>query len=219
MVGKGVFGRRTGRPTALTIFSQLNGSPLQKRYYGPSDKTFDKILVANRGEIACRVMRTAKRMGIRTVAVYSEADANAMHTLMADEAVLVGPPPSGKSYLDIEAILGAIKETGAQAVHPGYGFLSENALFCKALDEAGVTFIGPSVASMASMGDKIESKLIAKAAGVHTIPGWDGVVQDEAQAIELAKSIGYPVMLKASAGGGGKGMRIAWYIMRVCCQN
>lgn len=194
-------------PTKLTIFSQFSTSHKNAEY----GQTFDKILIANRGEIACRVMRSAKKMGIKTVAVYSDADADALHVRMADEAVHVGPAPSAKSYLNIPAILNAVLSTGAQAVHPGYGFLSENATFVDALEKANVAFIGPNSSSMQKMGDKIESKRIAAEAGVHTIPGWEGVVRDEEHAIELAKEIGYPVMLKASAGGGGKGMRIAWY--------
>lgn len=173
-------------------------------------KTFDKILIANRGEIACRVMRTAKKMGIKTVAVYSDADANAQHVQMADEAYHVGPSPTSKSYLVIPNIIKAVKETGAQAVHPGYGFLSENFHFVQALDEAGVAFIGPNENSMAMLGDKIQSKIIAKDAGVHTIPGFKGEVKDVNHALSIANEIGYPVMIKASAGGGGKGMRIAW---------
>ncbi|KAI9207721.1 carbamoyl-phosphate synthase L chain, ATP binding domain-containing protein [Polychytrium aggregatum] len=173
-------------------------------------KTFDKILIANRGEIACRVIRTAKKMGIKTVAIYSDADVNSLHVKLADEAVHVGPPPTGQSYLSIPNIISAIKQTGAQAVHPGYGFLSENGHFVHALDEAGVTFIGPNEKSMFAMGDKIQSKIIAKEAGVSTIPGFNGEVRDADHAVEIANQIGYPVMVKASAGGGGKGMRIAW---------
>ncbi|CAG8445553.1 14403_t:CDS:10 [Dentiscutata heterogama] len=173
-------------------------------------QTFDKILIANRGEIAVRVIRTAKKMGIKTVAVYSDADARSLHVEMADEAVNIGPAPSNQSYLNIPNILQAIKSTGAQAVHPGYGFLSENSHFVKALNEAGVTFIGPGESAMADLGDKIRSKIIAKQSGVNTIPGFDGVVKDSNHALEIAQSVGYPVMLKASAGGGGKGMRIAW---------
>ncbi|KAI8817405.1 carbamoyl-phosphate synthase L chain, ATP binding domain-containing protein [Fimicolochytrium jonesii] len=173
-------------------------------------KTFDKILIANRGEIACRVIKTAKKMGIKTVAIYSEADANSLHVRLADEAVFVGPPPTSKSYLNIPNILGAIKQTGAQAVHPGYGFLSENSQFVKALDGVGATFIGPNESAMAAMGDKIQSKIIAHEAKVNTIPGFNGVVKDAEHAVEISRSIGYPVMIKASAGGGGKGMRIAW---------
>ena len=152
----------------------------------------------------------AKKMGIKTVAIYSEADVNSLHVRLADEAVCVGPPPTSKSYLNIPNILGAIKSTGAQAVHPGYGFLSENSHFVHALDDAGVAFIGPNEASMAAMGDKIQSKIIAKKASVNTIPGFNGVVKDPEHAVQIANEIGYPVMIKASAGGGGKGMRIAW---------
>jgi propionyl-CoA carboxylase alpha chain len=176
-----------------------------------SERTFDKILIANRGEIAVRVIKTARKMNIKTVAIYSEEDANALHVRMADEAVCVGPAPTKESYLNVERIVRAIKETGAQAVHPGYGFLSENSTFCKRLEEEGIVFIGPSSKSIAAMGDKIESKIIAKEAGVHTIPGFNGVVKDEEQALSIAREIGYPVMIKASAGGGGKGMRIAWF--------
>ncbi|KAJ2767869.1 hypothetical protein IWQ57_003776, partial [Coemansia nantahalensis] len=171
--------------------------------------TFDKILVANRGEIACRVIRTAKRLGIRTVAVYSDADADAVFVREADEAFRVGPAPSAQSYLDVDAIMAAVRASGAQAVHPGYGFLSENAAFVERLDREGVAFIGPGTQAMAAMGDKIQSKIIAKQAGVNTIPGFDGVVRDAEHAVEIADEIGYPVMLKASAGGGGKGMRVA----------
>nr|XP_002131318.2 propionyl-CoA carboxylase alpha chain, mitochondrial [Ciona intestinalis] len=174
------------------------------------DKTFDKILIANRGEIACRVMRTCKDMGIKTVAIHSEADANSVHTLMADEAVCVGPAPSAQSYLNMPVILDAIKATGAQAVHPGYGFLSENKEFAKTLAANNVAFIGPDTFAIDAMGDKIKSKLIAKEAGVNTIPGYDGVVENVEDAVKIAEEIGYPVMIKASAGGGGKGMRIAW---------
>jgi len=173
-------------------------------------KLFDKILIANRGEIACRVMRTCEKMGIRTVAIYSEPDATAVHTRMADEAYCVGPAASAESYLNIPRILEVIKESGAQAVHPGYGFLSENAAFVKALDEAGVTFIGPRTKAIHAMGDKIESKKLAEQAGVNVIPGFLGEVHDDAEVLKIANEIGYPVMLKASAGGGGKGMRIAW---------
>ncbi len=170
---------------------------------------FEKILVANRGEIACRVMKTAKRMGIGAVAVYSEADRDALHVAMADEAVAIGPAASAESYLVAGKIVEACKRTGADAVHPGYGFLSENTAFAEALAEAGIAFIGPPPAAIAAMGDKIESKRIAKAAGVNTIPGHLGVIRDEAEALEIAEEIGFPVMIKASAGGGGKGMRIA----------
>ncbi|MEZ5550842.1 MAG: acetyl/propionyl/methylcrotonyl-CoA carboxylase subunit alpha [Pseudomonadales bacterium] len=171
---------------------------------------FSKILIANRGEIACRVIRTAKKMGIRTVAIYSDADAAALHVRMADEAVRVGTAASSDSYLRIDRVLAAIKQTGAQAVHPGYGFLSENAEFARALEKAGVAFIGPGIEAINSMGDKIASKLLAAKAGVNTIPGYTDVIRDAAHAVQIASEIGYPVMLKASAGGGGKGMRVVW---------
>lgn len=178
--------------------------------HDPSEKTFDKILVANRGEIACRVIKTCKKMGITTVAVHSDVDANAVHVKMADEAFCVGPAPTAQSYLNMAAILDAVKTSGAQAVHPGYGFLSENKEFAKQLAAEGVKFIGPDTHALQAMGDKIESKLIAKTAGVNTIPGFDGVVKNTKDAVKIAREIGYPVMIKASAGGGGKGMRIAW---------
>ena len=168
-----------------------------------------KILIANRGEIACRVIKTARKMGISTVAIYSDADRNALHRLMADESVYIGPAPSAESYLVIDNILAAIKETGADAVHPGYGFLSENAAFAKALDKEGVTFIGPPVGAITAMGDKIASKKLAEKANVSTVPGHTEAVRDPEDAVQIAKDIGYPVMLKASAGGGGKGMRLA----------
>jgi len=171
---------------------------------------FKKILVANRGEIACRIFRTAKVMGIATVAIYSDADRDALHVSMADESVHIGPSASSESYLVIEKIIDACKKSGADAVHPGYGFLSENKKFCQALDAAGISFIGPGVKPIELMGDKITSKLIATNAGVNTVPGYDDVVKDENQAVEIAENIGFPVMLKASAGGGGKGMRVAW---------
>ena len=170
---------------------------------------FSKILIANRGEIACRVIRTARRMGIKTVAVYSDADADALHVRAADEAVRIGPPPSSESYLRSDRIIAACRQTGAEAVHPGYGFLSEKAEFARALEEAGIVFIGPSPSAMAAMGDKIESKKLAKAAGVSTVPGHLGIIADDKEAARIAGEIGYPVMIKASAGGGGKGMRIA----------
>ncbi|XP_040034352.1 propionyl-CoA carboxylase alpha chain, mitochondrial [Gasterosteus aculeatus] len=176
----------------------------------PNEKTFDKILIANRGEIACRVMKTCHKMGIRTVAVHSDVDASAVHVKMADEAVCVGPAPTSKSYLNMDAIMDAVRATGAQAVHPGYGFLSENKEFAKRLAAQGVEFIGPDTHAIQAMGDKIESKLIAKAAKVNTIPGYDGVVKTVEEAVKISQDIGYPVMIKASAGGGGKGMRIAW---------
>ncbi len=170
---------------------------------------FKKILIANRGEIACRVIRSCRRMGIATVAVYSEADTGAPHVEMADEAVLLGPAAAAESYLVIHRILGACADSGAEAVHPGYGFLSENTAFAEALDEAGVTFIGPPPKAIAAMGDKIESKKIAAEAGVSTVPGHMGLIENEDEAAAIAADIGYPVMIKASAGGGGKGMRIA----------
>ena len=171
---------------------------------------FDKILIANRGEIACRVIKTAKRMGIKTVAVFSDADRNALHVKMADEAVSIGPPPANQSYIDIDKVIAAVKETNANAVHPGYGFLSENSKFAKALADIGVIFVGPPENAIESMGDKITSKKIAQEAGVNTVPGYMGVINDDDEALRISKEIGYPVMIKASAGGGGKGMRIAW---------
>jgi propionyl-CoA carboxylase alpha chain len=171
---------------------------------------FDKILIANRGEIACRVIKTARRMGIKTVAVYSDADRDALHVEMADEAVHIGPAAAAESYLVIEKIIEACKQTGAQAVHPGYGFLSEREAFPKALAEAGVVFIGPNPGAIAAMGDKIASKKAAAAAKVSTVPGYLGVIEGPEQAVTIANEIGYPVMIKASAGGGGKGMRIAY---------
>ena len=171
---------------------------------------FDKILIANRGEIACRVMKTAKKMGIKTVAVFSDADRNALHVKMADEAVSIGPPPANQSYIDIDKVIAAVKETNANAVHPGYGFLSENSKFAKALADIGVIFVGPPENAIESMGDKITSKKIAQEAGVNTVPGYMGVINDDDEALRISKEIGYPVMIKASAGGGGKGMRIAW---------
>ncbi|HSD60768.1 MAG TPA: acetyl/propionyl/methylcrotonyl-CoA carboxylase subunit alpha [Burkholderiales bacterium] len=171
---------------------------------------FKKILIANRGEIACRVIKTARKMGIKTVAVYSEADKDARHVEMADEAVCIGPPPSKDSYLVMGRIVQACLDTGAEAVHPGYGFLSENAAFCEALERAGVVFIGPKVHSIQAMGDKIASKRLALEAKVNTIPGYNDVIRDADHAAELARGIGYPVMIKASAGGGGKGLRVAW---------
>ncbi|MFL5123352.1 MAG: biotin carboxylase N-terminal domain-containing protein, partial [Microvirga sp.] len=170
---------------------------------------FDKILIANRGEIACRVIKTARRMGIRTVAVFSDADRDALHVEMADEAVHIGPPEAAKSYLDIDRIVAACRGTGAQAVHPGYGFLSEREAFPRALEAAGIVFIGPNPRAIAAMGDKIESKKAANAAKVSTVPGYLGVIDSPAEAARIADEIGYPVMIKASAGGGGKGMRIA----------
>ncbi len=171
---------------------------------------FKKILIANRGEIACRVIKTARRMGIATVAVYSDADRDALHVEMADEAVHIGPAQAAQSYLVPEKIIAACKETGAEAVHPGYGFLSERASFCAALEKEGIIFIGPKPRAIEAMGDKIESKKFANAAKVSTVPGYLGVIDDAEHAVKIANDIGYPVMLKASAGGGGKGMRIAW---------
>jgi propionyl-CoA carboxylase alpha chain len=170
---------------------------------------FKRILIANRGEIACRIIKTARRMGIETVAVYSEADRDALHVEMADQAVLIGPPPAAESYLLIDKIVAACKQSGAQAVHPGYGFLSEREAFAKALAEAGIVFIGPNAGAIAAMGDKIESKKAAARAKVSTVPGHLGIIADDIQAVQIADEIGYPVMIKASAGGGGKGMRIA----------
>ena len=170
---------------------------------------FDKILIANRGEIACRVIKSARKMGIATVAVYSDADRDALHVQLADEAVHIGPSPSAESYLVIDRIVQACIDTGAQAVHPGYGFLSENSSFCEALAKKGIAFIGPKTKAIEAMGDKITSKKLADKANVNTIPGYTDVVKDAKQAVKIAKDIGYPVMLKASAGGGGKGMRIA----------
>jgi propionyl-CoA carboxylase alpha chain len=171
---------------------------------------FTKILIANRGEIACRVILTARKMGIKTVAVYSDADKDARHVELADEAVNIGPAPSRDSYLQAEKIIAACKQTGAQAVHPGYGFLSENAGFAKRVEEEGIIFIGPKHYSIAAMGDKIESKKLAGAAGVNCIPGVNDAIETAEKAVEIAKGIGYPVMIKASAGGGGKGLRVAF---------
>ena len=171
---------------------------------------FTTILIANRGEIACRVIKTARAMGIATVAVYSDADRGALHVQMADESVNIGPPAAKDSYLNMERIVQACRETGAQAIHPGYGFLSENPEFCKLLEQESIAFIGPPPDAMTAMGDKITSKKIAAEAGVNTIPGFDEIVRDKDQAVEVAREIGYPVMLKASAGGGGKGIRTAF---------
>ncbi|WP_424931377.1 acetyl-CoA carboxylase biotin carboxylase subunit [Amaricoccus macauensis] len=171
---------------------------------------FKKILIANRGEIACRVIKSARKMGIKTVAVYSDADSEALHVKMADEAVHIGPPPANQSYIVIDKILDAIRQTGAEAVHPGYGFLSERAEFAEALDKMGVAFIGPPVGAIEAMGDKITSKKLAAEANVSTVPGFMGLIDDADHAVKIASEIGYPVMIKASAGGGGKGMRIAW---------
>ncbi len=175
-----------------------------------ASRMFSKILVANRGEIACRVIKTARRMGIATVAVYSDADRGALHVQMADEAVHIGGSAAVESYLRIDRILDAVRVTGAEAVHPGYGFLSERAEFAEALAEVGVAFIGPPASAIAAMGDKIASKKLALAAGVSTVPGFVGVISDADHAVKIAREIGYPVMIKASAGGGGKGMRVAF---------
>jgi propionyl-CoA carboxylase alpha chain len=171
---------------------------------------FNKILIANRGEIACRVIKTAKRMGITTVAVYSEADADALHVELADESVCIGPPPSRESYLVADKIIAAAKSTGAQAIHPGYGFLSENEEFARRVEAEGLVFIGPKHYSIAAMGDKIASKKLAGEAKVSTIPGWNEAIDSPEQAVAIARDIGYPVMIKASAGGGGKGLRVAF---------
>ncbi|WP_265518482.1 acetyl-CoA carboxylase biotin carboxylase subunit [Nitratireductor luteus] len=171
---------------------------------------FRKILIANRGEIACRVIKTARKMGISTVAVYSEADGDAVHVEMADEAVLIGPAAASQSYLSADRIIAACKETGAEAVHPGYGFLSENAAFCEGLEAEGIVFIGPKPKAIRAMGDKITSKKIAAEANVSTVPGFMGLIDDADHAVKIAGEIGFPVMIKASAGGGGKGMRVAW---------
>ncbi|WP_164658009.1 acetyl/propionyl/methylcrotonyl-CoA carboxylase subunit alpha [Tropicibacter sp. Alg240-R139] len=171
---------------------------------------FNKILIANRGEIACRVIKTARKMGISTVAIYSDADKQALHVEMADEAIHIGPPPANQSYIVIDKVMDAIKQSGAQAVHPGYGFLSENASFAEALADAGVAFVGPPKGAIEKMGDKITSKKIAQEAGVSTVPGYMGLIEDAEDAVKISNEVGYPVMIKASAGGGGKGMRIAW---------
>jgi propionyl-CoA carboxylase alpha chain len=171
---------------------------------------FDKILIANRGEIACRIIKTARRMGIKTVAIYSDADRNALHVSMADEAIHIGPAPANQSYIVIDKVMAAVRASGAQAVHPGYGFLSENRAFAAALEAEGVVFIGPPSPAIEAMGDKITSKKLAMAAGVSTVPGNMGLIADAEDAVKIAGQVGYPVMIKASAGGGGKGMRIAW---------
>ena len=176
----------------------------------PEARLFSKILIANRGEIACRVIKTASRMGIQTVAVYSDADARAPFVKMADEAVHIGPPPAAESYLIADKIIEACKQTGAEAVHPGYGFLSERASFVEALAAENIAFIGPPANAIAAMGDKIESKKLAKEAGVNVVPGFVGEIRDTEHAVEISNDIGYPVMMKASAGGGGKGMRLAY---------
>ncbi|MCG7493110.1 acetyl/propionyl/methylcrotonyl-CoA carboxylase subunit alpha [Thalassobius sp. Cn5-15] len=171
---------------------------------------FNKILIANRGEIACRVIKTARKMGIQTVAIYSDADKQALHVQMADEAIHIGPPPANQSYIVIDKVMEAIRQSGAQAVHPGYGFLSENSKFAEALEAEGVAFVGPPKGAIEAMGDKITSKKIAQEAGVSTVPGYMGLIEDAEEAVKISNEVGYPVMIKASAGGGGKGMRIAW---------
>jgi propionyl-CoA carboxylase alpha chain len=171
---------------------------------------FKKILIANRGEIACRVIKTARKMGLTSVAIYSDADAQALHVQMADEAIHIGPSPANQSYIVIDKVMAAVKESGAEAVHPGYGFLSENSKFAQALEAEGVAFVGPPVGAIEKMGDKITSKKIAQEAGVSTVPGYMGLIEDADEAVKISNEVGYPVMLKASAGGGGKGMRIAW---------
>ncbi len=194
----------------IHVSAKTKKKPTAKpRAAAKSGPPFRKILVANRGEIACRVMRTCKRLGIATVAVYSDADAEALHVREADEAVRIGAAPSAQSYLKIDAIIDACRKTGAEAVHPGYGFLSENAAFAQTLAKAGIVFIGPNIEAVAAMGDKIESKKLAQKAGVNTIPGHLAAIADADEAVKIARKVGYPVMVKASAGGGGKGMRIA----------
>lgn len=183
---------------------------LDKKCYDVYPKTFDKILIANRGEITRRVIKTCRKMGIKTVAVYSDADRHAMFVHEADEAYRIGPAPTSQSYLQMNTILEVIKASGAQAVHPGYGFLSENPAFQKLLQANDVTFIGPGTKAIVAMGDKIESKKLAKGAGVNTVPGFLGEVHNTQEVIKISNEIGYPVMIKASAGGGGKGMRIAF---------
>ncbi|MBN9543727.1 MAG: acetyl/propionyl/methylcrotonyl-CoA carboxylase subunit alpha [Alphaproteobacteria bacterium] len=175
-----------------------------------SNPMFEKVLIANRGEIAVRVIKTLKKLGIKSVAVYSEADANSLHAKLADEAYYIGHSPATESYLSIKNLMNAIRTSGAQAVHPGYGFLSENPLFAKALKKEGVKLIGPSIKCIESMGDKIEAKKMAEAAGVNTVPGYMGVIKDADEAIEIAKKIGFPIMIKAAAGGGGRGMRVIY---------
>uniref|UniRef100_A0A8D8S7W7 propionyl-CoA carboxylase n=1 Tax=Cacopsylla melanoneura TaxID=428564 RepID=A0A8D8S7W7_9HEMI len=187
----------------------LDHSIYFKDKFDPTESTFDKILIANRGEIACRIIETARKMGIKTVAVYSVADRNSRHVKLADEAICIGPPLAAQSYINIDKIMAAIRETQADAVHPGYGFLSENAAFVARLKKEGVVFIGPTTESIQGMGDKLESKKLAEKAGVNIIPGFDGIIRDSHHCVTIAREIGYPVMIKASAGGGGKGMRIA----------
>jgi propionyl-CoA carboxylase alpha chain len=198
------------KKTAKKAVAKAAAKPAAKTEAKAAKPPFDKILIANRGEIACRVIRTCKRLGIKTVAVYSEADADALHVRLADEKVLIGPPPSAQSYLQIDKIVEACKKTGAQAVHPGYGFLSEKQEFQKALAKAKIVFIGPDALAIHAMGDKIESKKLALKAGVSTVPGYLHAIPNAEEAVKIAQKVGYPVMIKASAGGGGKGMRIAY---------
>uniref|UniRef100_A0A0R3TKU3 Acetyl-CoA carboxylase n=1 Tax=Rodentolepis nana TaxID=102285 RepID=A0A0R3TKU3_RODNA len=176
--------------------------------YDPNESRFQKVLIANRGEIACRIIRTCQRLGIKTVAVFSEVDSSAHFVQLADESICIGPAPAAQSYLNLEAILSAVAQSGADAVHPGYGFLSENFKFADSLSSMGVAYIGPNARSMRLLGDKIESKRIASSAGINCVPGYDGEVSDNSEAFKIADDIGYPIMIKASAGGGGKGMRI-----------
>ena len=204
MLSRGLGSVYSALPRATAITSSQSflstSRPLNKR----SPPPLESILVANRGEIACRIMRTAKRLGMRTIAVYSEADSLAPHVEMADESVCIGPPPSSDSYLRIDRIMEAVQQTKAACVHPGYGFLSERASFVEELENNNVIFVGPGSHAMNAMGDKIESKKIAKEAGVHVIPGFIGEVEDPKEVVRLSQEIGYPVMVKASAGGGGK---------------
>lgn len=195
----------------LDIFARRTGNVLARRYRDrKGEHMFDKILIANRGEIACRVIKSAQKMGIKTVAIYSDADKNALHVKMADEAVHIGPAPANQSYIVIEKVMDAIRQTGAQAVHPGYGFLSENAKFAEALQAEGIAFVGPPVGAIEAMGDKITSKKLAQESGVSTVPGYMGLIEDAENAVKISNEVGYPVMIKASAGGGGKGMRVAY---------
>lgn len=209
-VNRAHFGRTASSINASARVSRAAVRGFATSFDSSKFKMFDKILIANRGEIACRIIRTCKKLGIKTVAIYSEPDKYSVHVEMADEAVCVGPAASSQSYLNIDKIIEVVKQTGAQAVHPGYGFLSENRRFQEALAAAGVKFIGPGTEAIQAMGDKISSKKIAKEAGVNIIPGFLGAIDNDPDLIRIANEIGYPVMIKASAGGGGKGMRIAW---------
>src|SRR6195256_329901 len=210
MAAKKKAAKKAARKVAGKAAAKAAARPATKGEATVAKPPFDKILIANRGEIACRVIRTCKRLGIKTVAVYSEADADALHVRQADEKVLIGPPPSAQSYLQIDKIVAACKKTGAQAVHPGYGFLSEKQEFQKALAKAKIVFIGPDAFAIHAMGDKIESKKLALQAGVSTVPGYLHAIPNAEEAVKIAQKVGYPVMIKASAGGGGKGMRIAY---------